>query len=63
MACPVCGEMVEEGVDICPYCHEKIDGSTINRNESATRMITCPVCAEQIPEDSVICPICNEKIK
>lgn len=59
--CSVCGEMVEEGIEVCPYCHEKMDGSTIK--PTAPRMIPCPVCAELIPDNVEICPICNEKIK
>lgn len=61
--CSVCGEMVQEGTDVCPYCHEKVDGSSIKKHKPQVRMITCPVCAEQIPDNVEICPICNEKIK
>lgn len=24
-SCPICGEDIEVGLHICPYCHEKID--------------------------------------
>ncbi len=61
--CKICGEMVEEGTEICPYCHEKIDGSSVQDHTPHSKMITCPVCAEQIPYNVKVCPICNEKIK
>ena len=28
IACPVCGEQIEEGLDVCPICHEQIKKPT-----------------------------------
>ncbi len=61
--CPVCAELIPDNVEMCPYCHEKTDGSTIKRTEPKPRMISCPVCAELIPDNVDVCPICNEKIR
>lgn len=36
MPCPICGEDIDEGIDVCPYCHEKVEQSCENHKSRIT---------------------------
>lgn len=57
IACPICGEKVEKGLETCPYCHEPLTETP------KTETKQCPICGEDIPADSKVCPECNESIE
>ena len=55
--CPICDELIEEHLQVCPYCDEEtgFEPETISKKE-------CPVCGELIDEALTICPVCGEDI-
>ena len=52
--CSVCGEEVEKGTHICPYCNEPL---------IEIHYVPCPICGEMIPSNSEFCPECDEYVE
>lgn len=54
--CPICDELIEEHLQVCPYCDEEtgFEPKTISKR--------CPICGELIDETFKVCPICGEDI-
>ena len=55
--CPICDELIEEHLQVCPYCDEEtgFEAETISKK-------ACPVCGELIDETLLVCPVCGEDI-
>lgn len=55
--CPICDELIEEHLQVCPYCDEEtgFEAETISKK-------VCPVCGELIDETLLVCPVCGEDI-
>ena len=55
--CPICDELIEEHLQVCPYCDEEtgFEPETISKK-------VCPVCGELIDKALTICPVCEEDI-
>ncbi len=67
--CPVCAELLADGVTICPYCGEVLVPDAPPANESpvpqqpiTVGMTNCPICGESIAGGLAVCPICGESI-
>ena len=66
--CPVCAELLADGLTTCPYCGEILENNpTIDEKPTAQQatmidMVNCPICGESIPSGLNTCPICGEAI-
>ena len=74
--CPICAEMVDDHLSVCPYCGEPLSGATPNSTpqpqpsqpdtpapdtgSETGAMRFCPICGEQIGAHLAICPVCFE---
>ena len=59
--CPHCGEEVEEGLTVCPYCHRampKTDAPTADENR-----IICPKCGYPMKQGSNFCIMCGTPVE
>ena len=69
--CPVCAELLADGLTTCPYCGEILETNATPTNDSPTPppptpnvgMTQCPICGESIPTGLTTCPICGEAIE
>ena len=68
--CPVCAELLADGLTTCPYCGEILETNATPTNDSPTPpptpkvgMTQCPICGESIPAGLTTCPICGEAIE
>ena len=69
--CPVCAELLADGLTTCPYCGEILVTNATPTNDSPTPppptpnvgMTQCPICGESIPTGLTTCPICGEAIE
>ncbi len=68
--CPVCAELLADGLTTCPYCGEILETNATPTNDSPTPpptpkvgMTQCPICGESIPTGLTTCPICGETIE
>ena len=69
--CPVCAELLADGLTTCPYCGEILETNATPTNDSLTPppptpnvgMTQCPICGESIPTGLTTCPICGEAIE
>ena len=57
VTCPICGELVEKGLETCPFCKEAM----IKPKPKET--VPCPICGEQIEVGIDKCPYCHESQK
>lgn len=54
--CPICGELIDEHLQVCPIC-----GEETGFRQSAQR--ACPFCGELIDAEAAVCPYCGEDVK
>ena len=76
MVCPKCGKEVEEGVNICPFCGENLDGTggvgnevvqepVVNNeveNKEVEEKFETPIPVQEITEEVSISPTTNENV-
>lgn len=67
MKCKKCGSEIDEAIELCPYCGEKIekraevsDSSETEQNVGGT--IKCAYCGSVVDSDSNNCPYCGMKV-
>lgn len=56
MRCPVCGSLVDDGLDVCPACHANLTATRVMPRLKGT---WCPSCGALVPTGSTVCPKCG----
>ena len=60
--CPVCAELIDDNVYVCPFCGEKLGDEPVQQTINPAATKTCPYCGESVDASLTSCPVCGESL-